>query len=370
MNKYCLIFLTIFATNCFSFWTPIPGKFLKISGGKDGTVMAIDHQYRVWLRLGDKWKMTPGKLNTISVGSMNYIIGLDDKGQMWKFDLEKMNWNKLIGKAEEVSVGEDGIVYITNENHEVLFYKNGKWVNEHIKLFKVVAVNRNKVWGITLNGQVVQKLDGIWEIMPGKLNDLDVSSMKLAVGIKSNQTFWIWNGNKWRRIPGRLNQVTLSGRRNIWALNTEGNLYHAYLPKTKATSKKGKRNLYRITNILAQTHLSKLKNKAILLGYKGWNNQWKKNQSWRLVETKAGLFEIKNGTGLCLEDLDNNGEVTIHSCSNRDGQLWKISSFKEKTSLESYTSQLCLAVVAKNLPVKLIDCEDDERNLWKLTRIH
>lgn len=383
MNKYCLLILLSTSISSFAFWSPVPGKFKTIKGAKDGTVMALDHSGSVWMRDNKNWELIPGKLTTLSLGSNKHIIGIDKKNQMWKLNTKKLKWNKIKSSAKAVSVSEDGTVYIINENKDLLVLKNNKWIPENIKLSNIVAIDKNKAWGITPNGEVVQKIDGIWEDLPGKLIQMDAYSDKFALGIKSNNTLWLWRGEQWKRGPGKINKVAFSGNGNVWALNKEGKLYHAKIPEiekncNKTTTdgwfvkncKKKRKGKFRLTNLMANTHLSVLDDSAVLLGYRGWSPKWKINQAWRFSKKDGGLFKIKNASGKCLDALNIKGEVTLKSCTKKDGQLWRISDNKnDGISLESFKNQLCLAAVAPDQPVRLIDCDNEKRQLWKLNSI-
>ncbi|RLA65843.1 MAG: hypothetical protein DRQ88_04335 [Epsilonproteobacteria bacterium] len=376
MNKYYLLVLLTVSLHSFAFWSPVPGKFMKIAGAKDGTLMAVDHSQQIWIRLNQHWKQLPGKFKDISVGSIKYIIGIDAQNRMWKFDYPNTQWNKVKKTAKTVSVGEDGVIFITNKNNDLLTLKNNNWSPEKIKLSKVVAVNKNQVWGITLNRKIVQKINGIWEDFPGKLIEMDAYSDKLAVGVNSKKTIWFWKGDKWYQVPGKIDQVAFSGNDNIWGLNSKGNLYHAKIPKGLLSPKINatiprEKNIYkghfRITNLMAKTHLSSLEERAILLGFRGWSSKWNLRQSWQIIKRSDELFEIKNGNGKCLEALNINSKVILSPCSHNSGQLWRISKEqKDGTTLENYSNQLCLAALTTNRPVQLIECEKDKRFFWKL----
>ena len=64
-----------------------------------------------------------------------------------------------------------------------------------------------------------------WDIVPGKLAQLDISSDDILWGVNSGHNIYIRNGNGWSQVDGLLTHVTV-GKAGVWGVNVHENIYY------------------------------------------------------------------------------------------------------------------------------------------------
>ena len=64
-----------------------------------------------------------------------------------------------------------------------------------------------------------------WSLIPGKLDQLDVSPTDIIWGVNRHDHIYMRNGNGWHRVGGLLTHVTV-GSAGVWGRNVHGNIYY------------------------------------------------------------------------------------------------------------------------------------------------
>lgn len=64
-----------------------------------------------------------------------------------------------------------------------------------------------------------------WDIVSGKLVQLDISPDDILWGVNSGHYIYIRNGNGWSQVGGLLTHVTV-GKAGVWGVNVHKNIYY------------------------------------------------------------------------------------------------------------------------------------------------
>lgn len=166
-------------------WKRISGNLAFLSTGSDGSTMGLNDQNDLFiLKSNKKFHKFKGMGKAISVGGKNQFCLLSKKKSIFKFNNENQKWNYIKGKADYVSCGGDGSLFIIHRKTDA------------------------KKWGIP-KGSLSYLMDGTWLRLPGNgLKMIDVVNKDDVWGIKEDNSIWHWNGNYWRKMPGKMKYIS------------------------------------------------------------------------------------------------------------------------------------------------------------------
>ncbi|RDZ26160.1 tectonin domain-containing protein [Lysobacter silvisoli] len=138
-----------------STWQKIAGSnFASLSAGVDGTLWAVDRAQAIWSYDGSAWQPVPGTMAKVSVGSAQYIAGLDPSGKL--FFYTGGGWQAIAspttGAMLDVAIGADASLFaIDGANHLWSRIAPGDWsIVGTMQLQQVDAADRYHVCGVTL----------------------------------------------------------------------------------------------------------------------------------------------------------------------------------------------------------------------------
>ncbi len=137
-----------------STWQRIAGgNLVSISVGIDGTLWGVDVNHAIFSFDGSAWQSVPGAMQKVSVGSAQYIVGLDPDGKLFFHD---GNWQPIAspttGPMLDVAIGSDASLFAIDSGHKLWSrIAPGDWTQiGAVPLQQIDAADRYHVCGITV----------------------------------------------------------------------------------------------------------------------------------------------------------------------------------------------------------------------------
>ena len=221
------------------------------------------------------WKLMPGELTQISVGSHQHVwgVGADQSIHRWSSIDEK--WETITGELVNVSVGADGTTWGVNgvKGGQIFHWVNSSWAQMGGALKLISVGSNNHVWGMYGIGNVSQLRKNSWETRTnaetGTFDLLSVGSDGTVMLLKENRVFkWNKNDESYEPFDGQLSHISVGNAKNIWGIDTESRVVYwdgkAWRPITSTRKLKwlsvgddgdvwgvdGQGNVYRINQAL------------------------------------------------------------------------------------------------------------------------
>jgi len=169
----------------------------------------------------------PTACEEVSVGSARHIwirVGQDTLRSDWKG-----GWEEIGEEHQSISVGADGVVFIVTsllhpDAYEVQVYDPiaGKIRGGYGDDFKQVSHGTlEHIWGVKKNNSVFQYTgDGHWHKVSGALSQISVAADGTVCGVNHRDYAFILRGQEWKKLPGKLRQISAGSAHDIWGVGT------------------------------------------------------------------------------------------------------------------------------------------------------
>ena len=174
------------------------------------------------------WTMIPEQaLTQISVGSNQYVWGVNGDDLIWEWNSAEYNWKNITGRLMTVSVGADGTTWGVNRKGSIFRWDINKWKNIKGVLKQISVGGKEHVWGINRNGQVFQWKNQKWALrtdkQTGTFNLLSVGSDGTIILLKENYQVFKWVKEKalFEKIKGELSHISVGKASEIWGIDTK-----------------------------------------------------------------------------------------------------------------------------------------------------
>lgn len=224
-------------------WVKMTGRAIDIGAGANGSVYVVGTNGSPYAWTGKGWKKLPGGLVRLDAAPDGQIYGVSKDGKIWRWDGKK--WHQIKGGARDIGVGANGKVWVIGKKkigggYEIFHLTGSKWTKIPGAAVRIdvdpdgnpwVVNERNQIFRYTLKTKA-------WEKMPGKANDIAVSSNGAVMVIGTDRTPWVWTGRNWLKLPGgNLVNLTLDKDGMPWG-TTGKNVVYAYGDAGKAGAAK------------------------------------------------------------------------------------------------------------------------------------
>lgn len=185
-------------------------SFKDISASSDGLLSVLDGDGKAYIYDGNKKifkKIAAGYgksnlvLSEISVGNKYAIWAVDEKAKaLYQYDF-KRGWVKDQRQAGVyVAAGVDGTVVCIDAEDNAFMYDFPKWkAMPAVKLERVSVGNKDHIWGIDKNRQLLQYINNNWQPVMGKLRQPTRGFKEIAVNAAGAVVALDTEGNVWRK---------------------------------------------------------------------------------------------------------------------------------------------------------------------------
>jgi virginiamycin B lyase len=222
-------------------WNCMASTVVQIGVGSGGNVWGVDNNGQIlrWNAQSGTWSSYPGALSQIAVGGA--VWGVDTSNRVFQFTGGPVqSFHTLIqlpGSFHQISVAPDGTAWGVGANNLIYSFDRGtqSWQNVAGALAQVSVGSAGNGWGVNAEGQIWQwgqPAAKSWNYVEGELNQIAVSASGQVFGINaSDQTYMYLNG--WVEIPGALTQLSIGADGTTWGINAEQQIY-SYYGKTES----------------------------------------------------------------------------------------------------------------------------------------
>jgi len=201
-------------------WILDPGpnnRLTIIAVGDDNSVIGISpFAPSIWAStvLTGVYKMIPGTLIQIDAKSSTLCVGIGADNNVYQRGTN--GWFRIGMRAKWVSIGSDGtIICVNNENGRLWRYLGRVDAWENIPgngIAQISVGNRNIMWCVDVKDQIFKWNGSIWELIPGALTQVVVSSKGKVAGVNRQGNIWGYSTrlSDWKRIPGGATNISIS----------------------------------------------------------------------------------------------------------------------------------------------------------------
>jgi hypothetical protein len=167
----------------------------RIAYDKTGDLWVIDPSERVWSYVPPNYRPAPGALKQVSVGTSANVWGVNDPGNVYKWNPTTTTWIAEPGTCASVSVASDGTVWCLGPNDAIWRWNGTTWVAFPGALRWISVGSASNVWGVNYAGQVF-KLNAAgtgWDVpvVPsGAFTGVSVASDGTVLLVRGDGTLW------------------------------------------------------------------------------------------------------------------------------------------------------------------------------------
>ncbi|WP_188051819.1 tectonin domain-containing protein [Azospirillum sp. Sh1] len=172
-----------------------------------------------------KWILVPGGLKQVSVGSRQYIWGVNGSSQIFDAVGGIAYWSNVAGALSCVSVGADGTVWGVDSTGKIYRRDGSSWTQIPGVLSQISCGSATNVWGVNSARNIFKWVNNGWTPVPGSLANVSVASDGTVWGVDASGNIFRWDGSKWVQVPGTLTQVSCGSASIIWGVNNAGNIF-------------------------------------------------------------------------------------------------------------------------------------------------
>lgn len=172
-----------------------------------------------------KWVQAPGLLKEISVGTRQYIWGVNPSNMVHNVVGGSAFWAYVPGGLSWVSAGADGSVWGVNPAGNIFRRDGAAWTQIPGTLATISVGKADNVWGLQASGSIFRWNGSGWAPVDGTLANISVASDGTVWGVQASGNIFRWNGSGWVQVPGVLSSVSCGSATHIWGLQASGTIF-------------------------------------------------------------------------------------------------------------------------------------------------
>lgn len=215
-----------------------------IAAGADGTICALgDENYMngssVYKWNGANWDRLSG-INAVA-------LDVDPDGNPWAvsksgtiYRWTGSYWQNLPGRAKDISVGGNGVVYIIDyynggsRGNYIAYWNGSSWVQINtIEAVSITVDGKGNPWVVDNTGRISRFNGSSWEDLPGKATDIAAAADGTVFITGYEPTYYghymyRWNDYDWQKIFGEAVQVEAGPDGMAFHVNNREDLYFGF----------------------------------------------------------------------------------------------------------------------------------------------
>lgn len=231
-------------------WDQMPGALAYVSAGSATNVWGVNQQGQVWRWNGRDWNRMPGVLVNISAAADGTVVGVNPIGIPFRWN--GSDWTQMPGRLATISAGSSTQIWGIGTKAEDrpqsdrnLFRWDPKaqnWAIESVgslggrRPASSVSVDAaGNVW-CTLawapEPYIFDRGAGKPSFVPvaGNLTQVTIGSPQYIMGVNKDGNIWRWTGNMWRQVPGALKWISVASDGTAWGVNASQNVFRMQVP--------------------------------------------------------------------------------------------------------------------------------------------
>ena len=209
-------------------------KITNVSIGDDSTIWTVDSKQRIWGRVarGSKWdEIKDASAIQVSVARGDQIWVLNAQGILYKREGTSWAINRLQQPVIHVSAGSDGTVYAIDQNQSLWFrtHVDPNWKKDPAaKAVQINVASKDKIWGLTANGDIYQKTKDGWskKVPQSGALSLSVGSDGEVWYVGGDTKSYRLAGSTWVQVTDRpMMQISVRDATEVWGVTIAGELW-------------------------------------------------------------------------------------------------------------------------------------------------
>ena len=215
----------------------LPSKTWKLLIGSDGRDMTVDPTgiyylvntagiiYRYNLQRMD-WDKLAGSDGMSIAANAGKVCLVNTAGKFYQFN--GSSWTQMPGSdGRDIAINNDGTIWMTNSAGKIYRYNGSSWNQMAGSDGRRIAAGGGQVWLVNSVGKIYQWNGSAWTQKAGSAGrDITVSNDGKVFLTNSVGNIYEWNGNGWNQLDGS-DGVTLAANSGKLAMvNTKGRLYY------------------------------------------------------------------------------------------------------------------------------------------------
>jgi len=154
-----------------------------------------------------------------------------------KKQIPSKGWILSTGLARDIGIGGNGVVYVIGMNPRAGGYgiwkriNNNDWQEIGGGAVRIDVDDKGVPWVINSIGEIFKREGDNWRCMPGRANDIgiggDGSVWIIGTNICGDGGFgiWKWTGKDWMTFDGAAIKIDVDKSGDPWVVNTYGDIF-------------------------------------------------------------------------------------------------------------------------------------------------
>lgn len=223
-------------------WQKIKGSAQSVAISSNGRVAAIDKVGDVYryIHENDRWQRIGQNMTLIHGGQDGDFWGVDRQQNLRHFT--GVQWAAVGGGAQDIAVDKDGNVYVVTNTASIAKYDivRKNWQRIDGKAQQVAIGAQDMVWIINPDGKLARRLDDAWISLDIEAADIFADMNGRLFIIKPDQKIYLWDEKLQQAFAYKTPQNFVYGAANkdqIWAITPQNMIYadghEKYRPQTE-----------------------------------------------------------------------------------------------------------------------------------------
>ncbi len=174
-----------------------------------------------------QWQQLPGKAQSVSAGADGslWIIGMNNSPYFW--DEDEYEWVQISGTAQKIAITPDGTPVVINQRNEIYVRRGDNWERMPGSATEIsIGANGDK-WILGTN-QTPYK----WDPESGRWQEFSGTAVRIAADqggrpwlVNRRNEIFRQRGRSWERMPGSAQDVEAGADGTVFIIGSNTRLY-------------------------------------------------------------------------------------------------------------------------------------------------
>lgn len=182
-----------------------------------------------------------GNLVSIDAAGRN-VWGVNRDDEIWRFDWNRDSWEKMPGRAVQVSCSEDGAVWCINRQENIFQWTGSQWEQRPGALRRIsvglsfpsltfepdITGSHQHVWGCNNRDEIYYWQNNNWNKSDGACREISVGNDGVVWCVNANEDIWVKRGgpnSNWTQLPGKAVKISAFNSNTVLGLNRQNEVW-------------------------------------------------------------------------------------------------------------------------------------------------
>lgn len=211
-------------------WVQLPGNASDIGAGEQ--IVVANRNGDFYSEVNGQWQQLPSRAKgkRLDVGKRNTVLMVAGNGIPWRHD--GSTWKKLPGKAIDIGVGGDNVIWALGGNkgrhgYSIFRLDGARWTQVPGEAMRIDVDKDGLPWVVNKGGDVFKYNGSSWDSQKKapRASDVAVAENGNVFIVSDKQIPYHLTRDKWKKMPGKAVNISADKQGNPWVINSAGDIF-------------------------------------------------------------------------------------------------------------------------------------------------